>query len=302
MEQAPQREKAKNIDNLKNIFPFLKGAVAALLLFIALRFFLFDIVKVNAKDMQDTYCYDDAVLIKKAFNSYSFNDVIYFEFPLPDSSNDKTYCIQRIAGFSGDTIELKNKILYVNNKRIEDENTFKHNYFVKAKQRFDTAFKFNHHLIEGGEISDDSDYSYALTSAERDWMVKDSLVKSITLKSEDRNNYDENCFPSYPLYPWNMDQYGKLYIPKKNDTLRLDTINIHLYKTIIGNYEKNKLDVLNSKIFINDSLSTQYIVKQNYFFMLGDNRDNANDSRIWGFLPEKFIIGKVVGIIKRSAK
>jgi signal peptidase I len=57
---------------------------------------------------------------------------------------------------------------------------------------------------------------------------------------------------------------------------------------------------LNNKIYINDSLSAIYVVKQNYFFVLGDNRDNAIDSRTWGFLPEKFIAGKIVSLIKRA--
>lgn len=252
--------------------------------------------------MQSAFSYGDAVLVKKAFNTYKRNDVIYFRYPVPDSSEKKTYCIQRLAGVSGDTVELKNKVLFVNSLCCDDDSVcIRHNYFVKAKQKFDTAFTFMYHLNEGGEISDQFDYSYSLSLKEGLALKQDTLVKSVKLKGEDKGNYDENCFPYNPRYAWNIDHYGKIYVPKKNDTLRLDTNNIYLYRLIINGYEKNKLEVLDGKIYINDEESSYYVVKRNYYFVLGDNRDNAIDSRLWGFLPKRFVIGKVVCTIKRAA-
>lgn len=305
MEHASQKQKAKSrkIKFLeKNILPYLFAATLSLMLFFSVRLFLFEIVRVNGKDMQNTFFYGDAVLVKKAFNTYERNDVIYFHFPIPDSSETKIYCIQRIAGASGDTVELKNKVLFVNSICSDDDSVcIKHNYFVKAKQRFDTAFKFMYHLNEGGEISNKFDYSYSLSLKEELALEQDTLVKSIKIKAEDKGNYDENCFPYNPYYSWNIDHYGKIYVPKKGDTLSLDTNNIHLYRLLINTYENNKLEVLEGKIYINDEESTYYIVKRNYYFVLGDNRDNAIDSRLWGYLPEKYIIGKVVYTVKRAS-
>jgi signal peptidase I len=75
--------------------------------------------------------------------------------------------------------------------------------------------------------------------------------------------------------------------------VKLDSTTISLYKKIISLYENNKLIVKGNSIYINGILSNSYIIKQDYYFVLGDNRDNAIDSRHWGFLPEKNIKGKV---------
>jgi signal peptidase I len=93
-----------------------------------------------------------------------------------------------------------------------------------------------------------------------------------------------------------------LYIPKIDDTLRLDTVNIALYARLIDTFEKNHLEIVNDTIYINGIPSGTYVVKKNYFFVLADNRDNANDSRVWGFLPENCIIGKVKRTVKNGRR
>ncbi|HOZ87641.1 MAG TPA: S26 family signal peptidase, partial [Bacteroidia bacterium] len=108
-------------------------------------------------------------------------------------------------------------------------------------------------------------------------------------------------FPYSSQYSWNADYYGKIYIPKKNDTLRLDTTNIRIYASVIRE-ENNTLEIKGDSIFISGLPSMVYVTQQNYFFVLGDNRDNANDSRSWGFLPEKYIVGKVSCRIRKGKK
>ena len=117
---------------------------------------------------------------------------------------------------------------------------------------------------------------------------------------EASGRYDENCFPYHPSYPWNADHYGKLKIPKVNDTLRLDTGSIALYSQLIRDYEKNHLAISNDSIFVNGAFTKEYIVKKNYYFVLGDNRGNANDSRNWGYLPESSVIGVLQNRLRRA--
>jgi len=253
--------------------------------------------------MLSTFNYGDALLVNKMAGTYFYNDVIYFEYPQSDNDSlpVKTFLFQRVVAAPGDTFQLTDKMIALNNIRMNDDSTCRHNYFIKTQNvKLDSAFRMHYKLWEGGEISDEFDYSYALTRSESARLEKDSLIKSIALKTEKTNTFDGTCFPHSPHYNWNSDQYGKLYIPKINDTLRLDTVSIHLYRSVISTYEKNKLDIKHDSIFINDRLASTYVVKKNYYFVMGDNRDNANDSRSWGFLPENFIVGKVIGTIRKT--
>jgi signal peptidase I len=194
-------------------------------------------------------------------------------------------------------------LVFINSRATSKIATLKHNYFVISKgQKLDSVFKQTYHLAEGGEVSDEYDYSYSLTDEECEALRKDSLIKSVELKIEKTDTYDETCFPASLNYRWNMDQYGKIYVPKEKDTLRLDTVNILLYKKIICDYENNAFEQKHDSIFINGQLTNYYRVKQNYYFVMGDNRDNAIDSRTWGFLPEKYIIGKVLFRLRKSKK
>jgi len=250
--------------------------------------------------MAATYRFGEALLIKKIANTYTAGDVVYFEYPVEDTLLTRTFFFQRLAGLPGDSFEVSNKRIYRNGIEFRDTSTIKHNYFIQTRDKKpQLVFKLYYGLTEGGQVSDEFDYCYSLTKEECEKLRKDSVIKSVTLKTEKKNNFDETCFPSNLNYKWNMDHYGKLYIPKINDTLRLDSINIRLYYDLIAHHEKNNLEIKQDSILINGALSTYYIVKKNYYFVLGDNRDNANDSRSWGFLPGNCIIGKVVATVRR---
>ena len=112
----------------------------------------------------------------------------------------------------------------------------------------------------------------------------------------DRDYIDRDMFPQDAEYPWNMAHFGPIYIPKKGATIKINTKNLPLYKRLISEYEGNKVYARGNRVYVNGKATTTYTCKQNYYWMMGDNRYNSIDARRWGFVPENHIVGKPVFI------
>ena len=309
MEPPKERKTSGAISKVKQIVAFILelnwflSASAALLLFILLKKFVFDIARVNSHDMNSTYVYGDALLIRRSTDDLKRGDVIQFVFPVRDTTATRALMMQRLFGMPGDTIEIRDKNVLINGFQLTDTSTVQYNYFVRAKSRLDTAFRMKFNLWEGGDISERGDYSFSLTKDQAAALRTDTnTIRSVELKTEKKDNWDETIFPSSPHYRWNIDHYGPLYVPRAGDTLNLDTVCLALYETLITKYEKNTLSKRSDSIFINGHYTKTYVTKKDYYFMLGDNRDNASDSRTWGLLPRNDLRGKMLMVLRRSGK
>ena len=120
----------------------------------------------------------------------------------------------------------------------------------------------------------------------------DSVIKVIKPKGV-KGNY---MFPEVSDLSWNTDNYGPIYIPKKGSTVELNINSLPFYKRIIKEYENNQLDVIGEHIFINGKKTSSYTFNQDYYWMMGDNRQNSLDARSWGYVPFDHVVGKPVMI------
>jgi signal peptidase I len=113
---------------------------------------------------------------------------------------------------------------------------------------------------------------------------------------EETDNSNSIFFPNNKRFSWNNDHFGPLYIPKAGDKIDLNIKTLPLYKKIITDYEFNDLKVIDEDILINGIKENEYVFKQDYYWMMGDNRYNSEDSRVWGFVPFDHVLGRPVFI------
>jgi signal peptidase I len=111
---------------------------------------------------------------------------------------------------------------------------------------------------------------------------------------------DDDLFPHSPTYQWEVNNYGPIYIPKAGATVAIDAASIPFYKRIIETYEGSELGIKNTitqsgtQVLLNGNPITEYTFVQDYYWMMGDNRNNSQDARMWGYVPFNHVVGKPV--------
>ena len=297
------------------------------------------------------------------FQEIKNNDIVVFNWPADTvrkffvkekgvikPTDKKSNYVKRAIGIPGDSLEIRDGIVYLNGKEnnLPDRAKPLFTYIVKSNEgvsssklinlkvdgfirKFiitnlstDTYAEISKYILS---ISNNGENEYLIYTTDKGIPIK--LVRKLSLeiseiidkekelsltyidaiKIKNSNQFDtiyrvieqakssnSIFFPNNKRFSWNNDHFGPLYIPKAGDKIDLSIKTLPLYKKIITDYEFNDLKVIDEDILINGIKENEYVFKQDYYWMMGDNRYNSEDSRVWGFVPFDHVLGRPVFI------
>ena len=206
--------------------------------------------------------------------------------------------ISRCIALPGDTLVITRGEIYVNGKIFKDPATVKYKYYLET-----TVSRLNKNIIDQYDLSEINPakkigaFYVNMTKAAKSALEKKRFVTRIKKIYTGPKEWDQVIFPYDKAYARNLYNLGPVVIPAKGVPLKLNLHTLPLYSRLITAYEGKKIRVDGNRIFVDGTETDSYTPEMNYYWVMSDNRNDAFDSRFWGFLPEDHIIGKITRLI-----
>ncbi|EZH73314.1 signal peptidase I [Aquimarina atlantica] len=254
------------------------------------------------------------------FQKIKRNDIVVFSWPI-DTVNafqqygdgkyhykpidKKSNYVKRCVGIPGDSLAVVDGFVHINGKqtKLPERAQLQFSYSGTTKgSSFNLQNLYNRYKIKKNEFGyNNSQFSAAGMTEEAASRFKNHQnVASIERNVTPKGLKDPKIFPNNGKVNWNSDNFGAIYIPEAGKTVKMDLKSFSLYRRIIEVYEgsemgiDNKLSVNGTQVLLNGKSIDSYTFKQDYYWMMGDNRHNSEDSRVWGYVPANHIVGKPV--------